>query len=148
MKRILYVVILVLAVLLAGCGSKTPSPDPNAHKPSNPGGVGQAVSLKGDAVNGEKIFSGQCAQCHGPQGTGGVANPGGTEAEVPALNPVDESMKNKDVGIFAANLDLFLEHGSTPEGSPTKIMVPYGDSKVLAPQDIADVIAYIISLNK
>ena len=49
---------------------------------------------------------------------------------------------------IATNLDLFLEHGSTPEGpGPTFSMPAWGDKKLLTPQQIADVIAYVISLN-
>ena len=46
------------------------------------------------------------------------------------------------------NLDLFLEHGSTPEGpNPKETMPAWGDTKKLTPQQIADVIAYVMSLN-
>jgi mono/diheme cytochrome c family protein len=44
---------------------------------------------------------------------------------------------------------LFIEHGSTPEGdNPAKSMPAWGDNNTLTPQQIADVIAYIMSLNK
>jgi len=148
MKKIKYLIILIFVVLLAGCGAKSPAPDSNAPKPSNPGGVGTAVTLKGDVANGEKIFAAQCAPCHGPQGTGGVINEGGEEEEVPGLNPIEDAFKNSDAGVFAANLDVFIEHGSTPAGNPSRIMQAYGDNGLLKPQEIADVIAYIISLNK
>ena len=46
------------------------------------------------------------------------------------------------------NVDLFLEHGSRPEGdAPAKVMPAWGDQGILTPQQIADVIAYVISLN-
>ncbi len=54
---------------------------------------------------------------------------------------------NTDKKVIAANLDLFIEHGSAPEGNATRMMMAYGDLKLLEPQEIADVIAYIISLN-
>ena len=42
-----------------------------------------------------------------------------------------------------------MEHGSTPEGSnPILTMPAWGDKMLLTPQQIADVIAYMISLNK
>ncbi len=143
------VVMLVFSVLLlAACGgSAAVTPDKDVPEPSNPGGPGKALTLTGDAVAGEKIFSTTCAGCHGPQGTGGVANPGGDE-NVPALNPADE-FYNADPAVFAANLDPFIEHGSKPDGDkPALVMAPYGDEGTLTPQQIADVLAYIISLNK
>jgi mono/diheme cytochrome c family protein len=46
-------------------------------------------------------------------------------------------------------LDLYIEHGSKPEGdNPTKLMAGFGDQQLLTQQQIADVIAYIMSLNK
>lgn len=138
---------MIFVLLLAACGSAAVTPDPNAPKPSNAGDVGKAVTLKGDAGNGAEIFSNTCAECHGDQGKGGVANEGSEEATVPELNPIDPGLKNSDLKVFAANLDLFLEHGSTPGGTPSRIMLAYGDLGVLTPQQIADVIAYVIQLN-
>jgi mono/diheme cytochrome c family protein len=55
---------------------------------------------------------------------------------------------DKDSKIYAINLDLFIEHGSTPGGnSPQQTMPAWGDDKKLTPQQIADVIAYLIALN-
>lgn len=134
-------------LLLAACGGAAVTPDPDAPKPSNPGATGKALTLTGDAVAGKEIFASTCAACHGEEGKGGVNNPGGDE-DVPTLNPADE-FYNADAKIFAANLDPFLEHGSKPAGdNPALVMQAYGDTGTLTPQQIADVIAYIISLNK
>jgi mono/diheme cytochrome c family protein len=55
---------------------------------------------------------------------------------------------SSDSGVFATNIDLFVEHGSVPEGpSPLIMMPPFGDSDLLTDQQIADVIAYIMDLN-
>jgi mono/diheme cytochrome c family protein len=79
---------------------------------------------------------------------GGVANPGSTDGTVPPLNPIDGTLIDPDPKVYATNLDLFLEHGSTPEGpSPKQTMPAWGDDKKLTAQQIADVIAYLISLN-
>jgi hypothetical protein len=68
---------------------------------------------------------------------------------VPALSPIDPTLKSADFTEFATNLDLFIEHGSTPAGpNPARKMLPWGDKDLLSPQEIADVIAYVISLNK
>jgi mono/diheme cytochrome c family protein len=117
-------------------------------RPSNAGGPGPALKLKGDPVAGKQIYIDNCQKCHGPDGTGGVANPGSDDGTVPALNPIDTSLMDTDPYVYACNLDLFIEHGSVPSGpSPQQTMVPWGDEAKLTPQQIADVIAYVISLN-
>jgi hypothetical protein len=78
----------------------------------------------------------------------GVPNPGSDDGSVPDLNPIDPTLTNTDPKIFAQNVDLFIEHGSVPSGPGPMIMMPYfGDNKLLTPQQIADVIAYLFSLN-
>jgi mono/diheme cytochrome c family protein len=68
---------------------------------------------------------------------------------VPALNPIDATIANPDPKVFAYNIDLFVEHGSTPDGpNPALKMPAWGDTKALTPQQIADVMAYVMSLNK
>jgi mono/diheme cytochrome c family protein len=139
--------LIVFGLMLSAC-AKAAEPDPKAAKPSNSGGTGKALLLTGDVTKGKDIYVSKCAVCHGDQGAGGVANAGSDDGTVPALNPIDETLANKDPKVFAANLDLFIEHGSTPEGSgPAQIMVGWGDTNQLDAQGIADVIAYIISLN-
>jgi mono/diheme cytochrome c family protein len=118
-------------------------------RPSNPGGPGPAIDLQGNLNNGKEIFAANCQICHGEEGKGGFANPGTTDGTVPSLNPIDPTLVNPDYKIFATNLDLFLEHGSVPEGvEPVRNMPAWGDRGALTPQQIADVIAYVISLNK
>jgi mono/diheme cytochrome c family protein len=107
--------------------------------------------LKGDPKAGEQVFVDNCKKCHGDQGKGGVENPGSTDGTIPPLGPVDdpEAMHTNNPEEFALVLDLFIEHGSTPEGpNPKEVMDAWGDKGKLTPQQIADVIAYIISLNK
>ena len=105
--------------------------------------------LTGDATSGQQIFATNCQTCHNAEGKGGIPNPGSSNGTVPALNPINPTLKDPDPKTFATNLDLFIEHGSTPAGpGPTFNMPPWGDKKALTPQQIADVIAYVISLNK
>lgn len=121
---------------------------PEIARPSNPGGPGPAVALTGSAQAGAQVYTANCQKCHGDNGTGGVANPGSDDGTIPALNPIDETLVDKDLKVYAANLDLFLEHGSNPAGpSPKEMMPAWGDEKKLTPQQIADVIAYIVNLN-
>jgi hypothetical protein len=78
-----------------------------------------------------------------------IPNPGSDDGSVPVLNPIDPTIANADSQIFGQNLELFIEHGSVPEGSgPLLMMPPFGDGKMLSEQEIADLIAYVISLNQ
>ncbi len=132
----------------SGTHAAEPEPTEEAAHPSNPGGPGQAISLKGDPNSGAQIFAANCQVCHNAQGKGGNPNPGSSDGTIPALNPIDPTIKAPDYQTFATHIDLFVEHGSTPEGpSPTFSMPAWGDKKLLTPQQIADVISYVISLN-
>ncbi len=146
--------VMILASFLVACGGnakateKEPDESGEAAKPSNGGGPGDAINLKGDPAAGQQIFATTCTPCHGQQGKGGVQNPGSKDETVPSLNPIDPTIANKDYKTFATNMDLFLQHGSTPEGgSPSLKMPSFGDSNMLTQQQIADVISYVISLN-
>ncbi len=156
-------VLILMTVSLSACTAQA-SGNTEANKgsgdeaqevarPSNGGGPGQAVNLQGDATRGAQIFQSTCTPCHGAQGVGNVSNPGSKDGTVPPLNPIDSTMVSSDSKTFATNIDLFLEHGSTPEGAkegdkPALSMPAFGDQKKLQPQDIANVIAYVMSLNK
>jgi mono/diheme cytochrome c family protein len=145
--------LVLLLCTLAGCAvpatpTSTAAAPAQVARPSNPGGPGPALDLKGDPKNGAQIFV-NCVPCHGDQGKGGVKNPGSTDGTVPSLNPIDPTIANPDPKVFAYNIDLFVEHGSTPDGpNPALKMPAWGDTKGLTPQQIADVIAYVMSLNK
>jgi mono/diheme cytochrome c family protein len=125
------------------------SEDGGVPRPSNPGGPGEALNLTGDASSGADVFQTNCVPCHGPEGTQGVPNPGTLDGFVPTLNPIDPALADSDKETFAYNLDLFIQHGSTPAGPNPSIAMPaWGDSNALTQQQIADVIAYLISLNQ
>jgi mono/diheme cytochrome c family protein len=151
-KSVLGIIVLIamLAIFGAGCGEKT---EEEVAKPSNTGGPGEAVNLTGDVAKGAEIFKTTCTPCHAEEGKGGVANPGSKDTTIPELNPIDPTLVSADHKTYVTNLDLFLEHGSVPEAekeenTPGVSMPAFGDNKTLTPQDIADVIAYIISLNQ
>ncbi len=159
-NRLLSISAAMAVVALTACGAAS-TPQPTAAptsassataepaRPSNPGGPGAAVNLTGDATKGAQIFVDNCKKCHGDAGKGGINNPGSTDGTIPPLNPIDDTLVSKDPKVYATNLDLFLEHGSTPAGSSPKEKMPaFGDEKKLQPQQIADVIAYVMSLNK
>ncbi len=132
----------------AAAGATPTEEESGVPRPTNPGGPGAALTLTGNASSGQQIFSANCAVCHAAEGKGGNPNPGSTDGTIPPLNPIDPLLKNPDPKIFAYNIDLFIQHGSTPDGpGPTFSMPAWGDKGLLTQQQIADVIAYVISLN-
>jgi mono/diheme cytochrome c family protein len=151
----LWMTAVVPMIFLWACGSEPKPAQPaktgeaEVARPSNPGGPGKAIELKGDSQKGAELFRVNCMRCHNAQGKGGIANPGSEDGTVPALNPIDPTLYSKDSKEFARNIDLFIEHGSTPAGKgPTFKMTAFGAQRQLTQQQIADVIAYIIGLNK
>jgi mono/diheme cytochrome c family protein len=148
---LLFVFMLVISLLVAGCGAKATEAPAGTEVAdiTNSNQPGEAINLTGDPTAGAGIFRTKCAECHGKEGKGGQANPGSEDGTIPPLNPVEPDIKSPDAKTFATTLDLYIEHGSKPEGdNPTKLMTAFGDKKMLTPQQIADVIAYIMSLNK
>lgn len=122
--------LFIIVLFLSACGVDKTKP-------------GTAVNLTGDPVAGKTVYDATCAKCHGAAGAGGVANPGSKDGTVPALVPIDAAFNT------VTTMDVEIQHGSTPEGSnPSLTMAAYGDKKILTQQQIADVIAYILSLNK
>jgi hypothetical protein len=82
------------------------------------------------------------------EGRAGRPSPDSDDGAVPGINPIDPTIVSADAKTFAANLDLFSEHGSVPAGSKPQIMMPaFGDGKLLTDQQIADIIAYVVALN-
>jgi mono/diheme cytochrome c family protein len=118
-------------------------------RPSNPGGPGESLNLTGDPTAGQKVYAVHCQVCHGIEGMDNVLNPGSDDGTIPPLNPIDSTLISPDYKTFAYNLDLFLQNGSTPEGPNAAFQMPaWGAKGALTQQQIADVIAYLISLNK
>ena len=129
-KMMSLVIVLIVVTLLTACGVDKTKP-------------GAAVNLTGDPVAGKIVYDASCAKCHGAAGVGGVANPGSADETVPGLVPIDPGFNT------VASMDLVIQHGSEPEGnSPSLKMAAYGDKNLLTQQQIADVIAYVLSLNK
>lgn len=138
-----------IAAPAAPIATTDPSATDDVARPSNPGGPGPALNLVGDPKAGALVFAANCTPCHNQEGHGGIVNQGSDDGTVPALNPIDPTLVNKDPKVFAYNLDLFIQHGSTPAGdNPARSMPAWGDQKRLTDQQIADVIAYVMSLNK
>jgi len=142
----------ILAGLPLSVVNATPTPvnaPPEIARPNTPGGTGDAINLTGDPAAGKQIFINNCQLCHGEEGKGNVLNPGSDDGTVPLLNPIDPTIANTENTAFVYNADLFIQNGSTPSGpNPARNMPPWGSQNGLSQQQIADVIAYLISLNK
>lgn len=139
---------LAAAILTLGAAPAPVAAAEDIARPSNPGPPGDAATLSGHAKAGAKLFVVNCQPCHGAKGKGGIPNPGSADGSVPPLNPIDPTLLSKDPKLFAVNVDLFIEHGSTPEGPKPAITMPaWGADKRLTQQQIADLIAYLRSLN-
>ncbi len=118
-------------------------------RPGNPGGPGEAMNLTGDVTAGQKVYSDHCQVCHGLEGRDNVLNPGSDDGTIPPVNPIDSTLVSPDYKTFFYNIDLFLQNGSTAEGPNAAFQMPaWGADGGLTQQEIADVTAYIINLNK
>jgi ubiquinol-cytochrome c reductase cytochrome b subunit len=109
---------------------------------------GQAAYIIGNAGHGADIFKQKCESCHGTEGTDKIPNPGSDDRFVPALNPIDPELFSKYPETFAEKIDMFIQHGSTPDGpNPQFHMLAFGDEHTLTQQQIANIEAYILQLN-
>ena len=70
-----------------------------------------------------------CAECHGPQGRGGVS------PDVPALKTVGKAMN-------VATLTRIIDHGLGESANPTKPYMPVWGA-VISKAQVADLVAYI-----
>jgi ubiquinol-cytochrome c reductase cytochrome b subunit len=132
----------------AGSSSSGLQQYPEAAGIAPKGRPGQAAYMIGNAKHGGDIFKQKCASCHGPRGTDKVPNPGSDDGFVPALNPIDQDLINKDPQTFAINIGTFIQHGSVPSGpNPQFHMLAFGDDHTLTQQQIANLEAYIMHLN-
>ncbi len=143
----------VQATNAAGAATAQATETESGFEPPNCGGSNceqpgpaNTQNLQGDVTRGQQVFQQSCTPCHGQLGKGGTANPGSDDGVVPPLNPIDTMFNTNDPKEFALELDLFIEHGSHTKG-PLQ-MPAWGDTGQLKPQQIADVIAYVMSLNK
>ena len=124
-----------------------PGPTLEPARPSHEGNVGPAAALTGNANRGKPLFGQNCAPAMGRRACWSSES-GSEDGSVPVLNPIDATIVSKDPKVFISNLDLFIEHGSVPAGDdPAMLMPSFGDATMLASQDIADIMAYIMQLN-
>jgi mono/diheme cytochrome c family protein len=107
-----------------------------AAVPATPSGSGTA--LDGDAANGEAIYTSSCSACHA---AGAVGVPG-----------LGKSLVGSDFvnGLADSDLVAFISVGrdpSDPANTTGVGMPPKGGNPSLTDADLADIVAYIRSLN-
>jgi mono/diheme cytochrome c family protein len=140
---------LLYAGITEEAANTTPAPEEEGvPRPDTEGPPGEAINLPGDPVAGAALYKPNCALCHGDEGKGGVLNPGSDDGTIPPLNPIDPLIIDPDLQTYIYNIDLFLQNGSkNPGPNVARSMPPWGAQNGLTQQQIADVIAYLISLN-
>ncbi len=110
--------------------------------------AGKAAFIIGSADNGADLYKEQCSSCHGPDGKGGVPNPGSGDGAVPPLSPIDRALYSSDPKVFAATIDKMIQHGSLPSGPHPALHMPaWGDTRSLTQEEISNLEAYIMKLN-
>ena len=120
---------------------------------ARPDGAAQAASatvvkMIGDPRHGAVLFDLDCAKCHGKAGEGHVPNPGSQAGVVSPLAPIARGLFSDDPLVFAENIDRIIQHGVTPPGpAPALTMPAFGDTRALTLPEIANIEAYVLSLN-
>lgn len=125
---LLFAIALAAAMVLGACGGGAATPE-GAAPPIPPG----------DAGRGKTVYDGACAACHGPDATG-----------LPGLGK-DLTTSEFAAGKTDAELVAFIKAGR-PTNDPLNTtgveMPPKGGNAALTDQDLADVVAYIRTLEK
>jgi ubiquinol-cytochrome c reductase cytochrome b subunit len=130
----------------------------NGSGQANNAGSVQATGVIGDKEHGAILFHQSCIMCHGPHGdnrtpgfAGYLTEKGDATGQhppkgVPSLNPIDRAVYNVDPQLFAQHVDQYVQHGiPNTQGGPN--MPAFGDSHALTQAQIADLEAYVLSLN-
>jgi mono/diheme cytochrome c family protein len=135
MAKKLPILVFVLALLAAACGGGSSTDTPAT---TSAGEQTSAAPVGGDVAAGEKIYTGTCAACHAPDGTGveGLGKPiVGSEFIA---------------GLTNQELVDFVKVGrdpSDPANTTGVGMPPKGGNPSLSETDLADVVAFIKSIN-
>jgi len=135
-KYFLIALIVLLAGLLIGCGG---SGDSSSEESGAVEVKPREVEIAGDAAEGETQYQALCSACHGPDATG-----------LPNLGKdltTSEFLKNKSDAEFVE----FIKTGrpsSDPENTTGIDMPPKGGNPALTDEDMANIVAYVRTLEK
>ncbi len=109
---------------------------------------GLASFYIGDPAHGGILYRQTCEGCHGVNGVGSVPNPGSAIGVVPGLNPISRKVFNINALSFVDLIDPVIQNGSVPAGTNPALKMPgFGKANTLTQPQIAQIEAYILSLN-
>jgi disulfide bond formation protein DsbB len=130
------VLFLIVALLLPACGGESSGAQPTQNSQAE---SQKYAGLKGNVTKGKDKYASVCLPCHGADGKG-----------IPHLGK-DLVSSNFSKGLSDAEFILLVVKGR-PASDPlntTKIdMPPRGGNPALTDQDIADIVAYVRTLQK
>ena len=124
-------IVVLIAIFAVACASSAPA---NVSADAQ-----KFASLQGNATKGRTAFIGTCAPCHGQDGKG-----------MPGLGK-DLTKSDFAKNLSDANFILFLTQGrpaSDPANTTKVDMPPRGGNPSLKDQDLADIVAYVRTLQK
>jgi mono/diheme cytochrome c family protein len=116
------------AVLALSINAMAQSPSPSASG---------TPSLPGDPVKGEQLYTQNCVSCHGASLEGGIG---------PRLNPIQKLSGVQDPLDPEYLIATIRDGRPASDGFPK--MPPKGGNDKLTDQDIKDLAAYIIKVNR
>ena len=130
--RTILVGLVLAALFITACGGGTATPAVS-------GDAQKYASLVGDGAAGKAKFEGTCAACHGLDAKG-----------IPGLGK-DLTTSEFAKGLSDAELILFITKGRpvSDSANTTGVDMPArGGNAALSDQDLADIIAYVRTLQK
>lgn len=138
MRKSTFLLILMafLALFLVACGGGDDGGDSSAaEEPAEE----TAATLDGDAAAGDALFQSTCSACHGPDAKG--------------LPNLGKDMTNSEfiLGSSDAELLAFIKVGrsvSDPANTTNVDMPPKGGNPALSDEDLADIIAFMRTLEE
>lgn len=135
-RIILLLGLLAGAPILAACGGGQPAA---TEGPAISAEAQKFVSLVGDGTAGKQKFEGTCSSCHGPDAKG-----------ISGLGK-DLTTSQFAKGLPDAELILFVTKGrpASDSANTTGVDMPVrGGNPALTNQDLADIVAYVRTLEK
>lgn len=132
MSKPLIILCLALSLTLAACSGAGAAPTPTPKYPP-------ANVQPGDATKGKAKFEATCSPCHGMDAKG-IAGLG-----------KDLTTSEFAKSLPDANLVTFITQGrdtTHPDNTTGVAMPPRGGNPTLSDQDLADIVAYIRTLQK
>lgn len=142
MRKYFIVLLLAIVAFTAACGGgddeATDTTSGDSTETTDSGDSGDSGS-SGDVAAGEEVYASTCAACHGADGTG--------------VQGLGKSFVDSEFVADTSDADLvaFIETGrpaSDPANTTGVDMPPKGGNPSLTEEDLANVVAFIKSINE